>query len=201
MACMHESIPATKTPIHIHVTRMRDGLDFHGTALVCLTHQRGVSTRKALPPSAQHDVPSTSLPTRFQCMPLALATWCADGSAAGSGGTSAGVSTAGSVGGMRLHCPKLLRNTGGGGLGFGRQLPPPPPSTNCWPQAPGGGGVPGGARGGGGRRRGGAGEGSSPGRGGGVSGTSEQLGMRPRCDLTVCTALTPTQGATQQSVA
>ena len=59
-----------------------------------------------------------------------------------------------------------------------------PPPTNCWPEAPWGGG--GGSLEGGfwegcrGDRRGGR----FPG-GGGVSGTSEQLGMRPRCDPTV----------------
>ena len=81
----------------------------------------------------------------------------------------------------RRTCPpRVTRRTGGGGrgwrgrggrlLGFGRQLPYP---TNRWLGGPLGGGV----TGGGGSRRG------YCLVGGGGSGTSEQLGMRPGCDL------------------
>ena len=88
-----------------------------------------------------------------------------------------------------------LEHGGGRSLGSGRQLPP---QTDCWPKAPWGGG----GGGGGGAWRGGLGgapERAVPGGGGrfpgfpwgGVSGTSEQLGMRPRCDPTVRTAPFP----------
>ena len=82
---------------------------------------------------------------------------------------------------MPTNCKRCWHPTrGGGGLGSGRQ--PPPPPTNCCPEAPWGvvEGAPGGHQGG---RRGGR----FPG-GGGLSGTSEQLGMHPRRDPTIRTA-------------
>ena len=83
----------------------------------------------------------------------------------------------------------MVKPRGGRPLGSGRQLPP---QLTVGRRPLGGGG--GGPWRGGSRR--GAGEGGSRGGGeggrfpgfpwgGGVSGTSEQLGMRPRCDPTV----------------
>ena len=84
---------------------------------------------------------------------------------------------------------------GGRPLGPGRQLPP---QLTVGRRPLGGGG----GKGGGSRR--GAGEGGSrggggrfpgfPWGGGGVSGTSDQLGMRPRCDPTVRTAPSHNRG-------
>ena len=92
------------------------------------------------------------------------------------------------------------RHGGGRPLGPGRQLPP---QLTVGRRPLGGGGGGGGGLEGGSRRgageggsRGGGGGGRFPGFpwGGGVSGTSEQLGMRPRCDPTVRTAPSHNRG-------